>query len=117
MDLLEELDVGDSLLVVGDDILVLDTRKGVAVFKVEVDVLLEGFVASHPHFGEVMSVTGSVVGRLVVGREEAGQCCLGGDAICWEIVEPQEWCLAHHKGEVSRHVIFVALEGKCCDVI
>jgi hypothetical protein len=46
-----------------------------------------------------MSVTGSVVGHLVVGREELGQCCLGGDALCWEIIEPQQWCLAHHKGE------------------
>jgi hypothetical protein len=38
----------------------------------------------------VMSVTRSVVGRLIVSLEELGQCCLGGDAFCWEIVEPQE---------------------------
>jgi hypothetical protein len=91
MDLLEELDVGDSLLVVGDDVLIFDTHEGVAVHKVAVSVLLKGFVASHPHSGEVMSVTRSVVGRLIVGREKSGQCCLGGDALCWEIVEPQEW--------------------------
>jgi hypothetical protein len=36
----------------------------------------------------VMSVTRSIVGRLVVGREESGQCCPGGDALYWEIVEP-----------------------------
>jgi hypothetical protein len=36
----------------------------------------------------VMSVTRSVVGRLVIRRKELGQCCLGGDALCWEIVEP-----------------------------
>jgi hypothetical protein len=36
VDLLEELDVGDSLFVVGDDVFVLDTRKGVAVFEVAV---------------------------------------------------------------------------------
>jgi hypothetical protein len=35
-----------------------------------------------------MSVTRSVVGHLVVGREEPGQSCSGGDALCWEIVEP-----------------------------
>jgi hypothetical protein len=95
MDLLEELDVGDSILVVGDDVLVLDTRECIAVFEVAVSVFPKGFVASHPHSGEVVSVTRSVVGCLVVGREELGQCCLGGDALCWEIVEPQEWCLAH----------------------
>jgi hypothetical protein len=39
MDLLKELDVCDSFLVVGDDVLVLDTRKGVAVLKVVVGVL------------------------------------------------------------------------------
>jgi hypothetical protein len=27
-----------------------------------------------------VSVTRSIVGRLVVSREEARQCCLGGDA-------------------------------------
>jgi hypothetical protein len=39
MDLLKELDVCDSFLVVGDDVPVLDTRKGVAVLKVVVGVL------------------------------------------------------------------------------
>jgi hypothetical protein len=39
VDLLKELDVCDSFLVVGDDVLVLDTRKGVAVLKVVVGVL------------------------------------------------------------------------------
>jgi hypothetical protein len=113
IDFLEELDVGDSLLVVGDDVLVLDTREGVAVLKVAVGLLVEGFVASHPHSGEVVSVTRSVVGRLVVGREQPGQCCPGGDALCWEIIDPQDWCLAHHKGEVSRRVGFIASRGMC----
>jgi hypothetical protein len=36
----------------------------------------------------MMSVTRSVVGRLVVSHEEPRQCCPGGDALCWEIVEP-----------------------------
>jgi hypothetical protein len=36
----------------------------------------------------VVSVTRSIVGRLVVGREEVRQCFSGGDALCWEIVEP-----------------------------
>jgi hypothetical protein len=39
VDLLKELDVCDSFLVVGDDVPVLDTRKGVAVLKVVVGVL------------------------------------------------------------------------------
>jgi hypothetical protein len=39
VDLLEELDVGDPFLVIGDDILVLDTREGVAVFEVVVGIL------------------------------------------------------------------------------
>jgi hypothetical protein len=117
MDFLEEIDVGDSLLVVGDDVLVFDTREVVAVLEVAVGVLAEGFVASHPHSSEVVSVTKSVVGRLVVGREEPGQCCPGGSAFCWEIVEPQERCLAHHKGEVSRHVVFAAPRGTYCDAV
>jgi hypothetical protein len=97
-DLFEEIDAGDTLLVVGDDVLVFDTGEGVAIFEVAVGVLSAGFVASHLHYGEVMSVTRSVVGRLVVRHEETRQCCQRGDAICWEIVEPQEWHLAHHKG-------------------
>jgi hypothetical protein len=117
MDLLEELDVGDPLLVVGDDVLVFDTCEGVAVLEVAVGILLESFIASHPHSSEVVSVAGVIIGRLVIGREEARQCCPGGDALCWEIVEPQEWRLAHHKGEVSRHVVFVASRGTCCDVV
>jgi hypothetical protein len=88
VDLLKELDVGDSLLLVGDDILVIDTRKGVAVLEVAVGVLPKGFVASHPHSGEVMSVTKSVVGHLVVGHEEPRKSCPRGDALCSEIVEP-----------------------------
>jgi hypothetical protein len=35
----------------------------------------------------------------------------------WEIVEPQEWCLAHHKGEISRHVVFIASRGTCRNAI
>jgi hypothetical protein len=91
MDLFEELDVGDSLIVVADDVLVFDTREGVAVLEVAVGVFPEGFVVSHMHSGKVMSVTRSVVGCLVVGREEPRQCYPGGDALYWEIAEPQEW--------------------------
>jgi hypothetical protein len=39
VDLLEQLDVGDSLFVVGNDVVVFDTCKGVAVLKVAVSVL------------------------------------------------------------------------------
>jgi hypothetical protein len=49
MDLLEQLDVGDSLFVVSDDVFVFDTRKGVAVLKVAVGVLTESFITSHPY--------------------------------------------------------------------
>jgi hypothetical protein len=117
MDLLEEHDVGDSFLVIRDDVLVFDNRKGVAVFEVAVGVLTESFVTSHPHSGEVVSVARTIIGRLVVGREKARQCCLGGDALCWEIVKPQGWCLAHHKGEVSCHVVFIASRGMCCNAV
>jgi hypothetical protein len=117
MDFLEDLNVGDPLLIVGNDVLIFDTREGVAVLEIAVGVFLKGFVVSHQHSGEVVSVTRSVVGSLVVGREELGQCFPGGDALCWEIVEPQEWCLAHHKGEVSCHVVFIASRSTCCDVV
>jgi hypothetical protein len=114
VDLLKQLEVGDSLFVVGDDVIVFDTCKGVAVLEVAVGVLTESFITSHSHSGEVVSIARIVVGHLVVGRDEARQSCPGGDALCWEIVEPQEWCLAHHEGEVSRHVVFVASRGMHC---
>jgi hypothetical protein len=41
VDLLKQLDVGDSLFVVGDDVVVFDTCKGVAVLKVAVSILRE----------------------------------------------------------------------------
>jgi hypothetical protein len=44
MDLLEELDVGDSFLVIGDEVLVFDTREGVAVLDVEVSVFPKSLV-------------------------------------------------------------------------
>jgi hypothetical protein len=100
VDLLKQLDVGDSLLVVGDDVLVFHTCKSVAVFEVPVSVLAESFITSHLYSGEVVSIARTIVSRLVVGREEARQSFSGGDALCWEIVEPQEWCLAHHKGGI-----------------
>jgi hypothetical protein len=108
VDLLKQLDVGDSLFVLGDDVVVFDTFKGVAVLEVAVGVLTESFITSHPHSGEMVSIAMTILDRLVVGREEARQSCPGGDALYWEIVEPQEWCLAHHEGEVSRHVVFIA---------
>jgi hypothetical protein len=110
MDLLKQLDVGDSLFVVGDDVVVFHTCKGVAVLEVAVSVLTESFITSHLYSGEVVSIARTIVGHLVVGREEARQSYLGGDALCWEIVEPQEWSLAcntlkiHHKNNVSNMV-------------
>jgi hypothetical protein len=112
MDLLKQLDIGDSLFVVGNDVVVFDTCKGVAVLEVAVSVLMESFTTSHPYSGEVVSIGRMIVGRLVVGREEARQTCPGGDTLCWEIVKPQEWCLAHHEGEVSRHVVFIASRAR-----
>jgi hypothetical protein len=75
VDLLKQLDVGDSLFVVGDDVVVFNTCKGVAVLEVAFGVLTESFITSHPHSGEVVSIARTVVGRLVVGREEARQSC------------------------------------------
>jgi hypothetical protein len=69
MDLVEQLDVGDSLFVVGNDVVFFDTCKGVAVLEVAVSVLTESFLASHPYSGEVVSIAMTIVGRLVVGRE------------------------------------------------
>jgi hypothetical protein len=83
VDLLEELDVSDPLFVVSDDVLIFDTCKGVAVLELVVGVLSESLVTSHPHSGEVVSITRSIIGRLVVGLEEARKYCPGGDALCW----------------------------------
>jgi hypothetical protein len=117
MDLLEQLDIGDSFFVVSNDVFVVNAHKGVAVLKVAIGVFAESFIASHPYSCEMLSVTRAIVGRLVVGREEARQDRLGDDALRWEIVEPQEWCLAHHEGEVSRHMVFIATGGTRCDAI
>jgi hypothetical protein len=69
VNLLEQLDVGDSLFVVGNDIVVFDTCEGVAVLEVVVSVFSESFIASHPYSSEVVSIPRTIVGRLVVGRE------------------------------------------------
>jgi hypothetical protein len=69
MDLLEQLDIGDSLFVVGNDVVVFDTCEGVAVLEVAVSVLTESFVSSHPYSSEVVSIARTIVGRLVVGHE------------------------------------------------
>jgi hypothetical protein len=117
MNLLEQLDVGDPLLVVSNDVFVFDTCKGAAVLEVAVGVLSESFVTFHSHSGEVVSVTRTIIGRPVVGLKKVRQCCPSGDALCWEIAEPQEWCLAHHNGEVSRHVVFITSSGTRCDAV
>jgi hypothetical protein len=117
MDLLKELDIDDSLLVVGDDVFVLNTCEGVAIFEVAVSVLSESFVAPHPCSGEVMSISRAVVGRLVVRREEPRQGGPGSNALRGKVVEPQEWHFAHHNEEVSRHVVFIAPGGACYDVV
>jgi hypothetical protein len=98
MNLLKQLDVGDPLFVVGNDIFIFDTCKGVAVLEVAVGLLSESFIAPHPHSCVVVSVARTIIGRLVVSHEEARRHCPGGDTLCWEIVAPQKWCLAHHKG-------------------
>jgi hypothetical protein len=69
VDLLEQLDIGDSLCVVCNDVVVFDTCEGVAVLEVAVGVLTESFVSSHPYSSEVVSIARTIVGRLVVGRE------------------------------------------------
>jgi hypothetical protein len=111
MNLLEQLDVGDPLLVISNDVFVFDTCEGVAILEVAVGVLSESFVTSHPYSGEVVSIASTIIAHLVVGRKKVRQCWPRGDTLCWEIVELQEWCLAHHKGEVSRHVVFIASRG------
>jgi hypothetical protein len=69
VDLLEQLDISDSLFVVCNDVVVFDTCEGVAVLEVAVGVLTESFVSSHPYSGEVVSIAKTIVGCLVVGRE------------------------------------------------
>jgi hypothetical protein len=69
VDLLEQLDVSDPLLVVCNDVVVFDTCEGVAVFEVAVGVLTESFISSHPYSGEVVSITRTIVGLLVIGCE------------------------------------------------
>jgi hypothetical protein len=69
VDLLEQLNISDSLFVVCNDVVVFDTCEGVAVFDVAVGVLTESFVSSHPYSSEVVSIARTIVGRLVVGRE------------------------------------------------
>jgi hypothetical protein len=58
VDLLEQLDVGDSLFVVGKDVVVFDTCEGVAVLEVAVSVLTESFIAD---VGDSLFVVGNDV--------------------------------------------------------
>jgi hypothetical protein len=69
VDLLEQLDISDSLSVVCNDVVVFETCEGVAVLEVAVDVFIESFVSSHPYSSEAVSIAKTIVGRLVVGRE------------------------------------------------
>jgi hypothetical protein len=69
VDLLEQLDVGDSLFVVGNDVVVFDTCEGVVVLELAVSVLTKSFIASHPYSSEVVSIVRTIVGHLVVGCE------------------------------------------------
>jgi hypothetical protein len=117
VDLLEQVDVGDSLFVVRDDIFVFHACKGVAVLEVLVSVLTESFITSLPYSSEVVSIARTIVSRLVVGHEEARQGRPRGDALCWEVVEPQECYLAHYEREVSHHVIFVAAGSMSYNVV
>jgi hypothetical protein len=71
MDLLEELELGESLLVVVYDILILDSSKSVAVPEETVGVLSKSFTFPHLYLSEVVSVARVVVGCLVVRREES----------------------------------------------
>jgi hypothetical protein len=73
VDLLKKLDVGDSLLVVGNDVFIFHTCGSVAVLKVAVSLLSKSFVRPHPHSSMVMGVARTIVGCLVVGREEPRQ--------------------------------------------
>jgi hypothetical protein len=67
--LLKQLDDGDPLLVVRNDIIVFDTCKGVAVLEVAVGVLTKSLISSHPNSGEVVTIARTIVGRLVIGCE------------------------------------------------
>jgi hypothetical protein len=87
------------------------------VLEVVVGVLSESFNTPHPHSCEVVGITETIIGRLVVGREKVRQCGPGSDALCWEVVEPHEWCLSHHKGEVPCHVVFISSRGTCRNAI
>jgi hypothetical protein len=70
VDLLKLFDIGDPLLVLGDDVIVFDPGESVAVFQVAVVVLTKSFITSHPHSSEVVSVAKMIISRLVVGCEE-----------------------------------------------
>jgi hypothetical protein len=74
VDLFEQLDVGDFLFVVGNDVVIFEgipceTYEGIAVLEVAVGVLTKSFVASHPYSSEVVCIAMTIVGHLVVGHE------------------------------------------------
>jgi hypothetical protein len=49
---------------------------------------MESFVTSHHYYSEVVSVSRTIIGRLIIGREKARQCCPG---------------LMHSAGRLSSH--------------
>jgi hypothetical protein len=81
VDLLEELDVGYPLLVVGYDLFIVDTCESVAILNVVVSVLSESFITPNQHSNEVMCVAKVIVGCLIVCREESRQGRPRGDAL------------------------------------
>jgi hypothetical protein len=98
VDLLKQLDVGDSLFVVGNDVIVFDTCNGVAVLEVAVGVLIESLITSHLHSGEAVSMARAIVGRLVDGHEEKRQSCPGGDAL-YRLSTPRSGALPIMRGK------------------
>jgi hypothetical protein len=47
----------------------------------------------------VMSVTRSIVGRLVIGCQEPGQCCPGGDALVGRLLSHRSGALPITRGK------------------
>jgi hypothetical protein len=93
VDLLEQLDVGNPLLVVSNDAFVFDTCKGVTVLEEAVGVLSESFIMSHSHSGKVVSVSRTIIGRLVVG-------CGRRDNVAQEVMHYAERLLSHRSGDL-----------------
>jgi hypothetical protein len=89
MDLLKDLAILNTFLVVVHDLVVADTNAGVAVLEEPVGVVAKALAGLHGHPPEVEVISRAIVGRLEFQSGGLGKVGPQLDAACREVVEPE----------------------------